>query len=86
MNYKTIHQWLLDLCEKSQQRGNADFTNEVLGIISLLDQDWENYNQMKQDRHNDQQIIEAQQKAMSEEGYNVEIKHKILSKPVFKYD
>ena len=86
MNYRTIHQWLLDLCEKSQERGNADFTNEVLNVISLLDQDWENYNQMKQDRHNDQQTIEALQQTMSEEGYNIEIKHKILSKPVFKHD
>ena len=84
MNYKTIHQWLLDLCGKSQERGNAEFTNEVLGIISLLDQDWENYNQMKQDRHNDQQIIEAQQKAMSKEGYKAEIVHKVFSNPVLK--
>ena len=84
MNYKTIHQWLLDLCEKSQERGNAEFTQEVLHMLCLLEQDWENYNQMKQDRHNDQQIIEAQQKAMSEEGYKAEIVHKVFSKPVLK--
>lgn len=84
MNYNQIHQWLLDLSEKSSQRGNNAFTQEVLDIITLLQDDWVNYNIMKQDRANDKAIIEALEKTMTEEGYKVETVIRVLSKPVLK--
>ena len=86
MNYKAIHQWLLDLCEKSQERGNAEFTQEVLDIKSLLHDDWDNYQNMKQMLKESREEVERLEKIMSEEGYTYTVTTKILGKPVFKHD